>query len=105
MLKNECSIRYLKKKAFKLRKRQSLEGLKQAKTQPAAVATDLIAKINYGEDHILAMNQGGTEITLNNITLADIENYYKNYMTRKDAKVVIVGDIKETEILPKLSFP
>ena len=93
-----------KEESFKLRKRQSLEGLKQAKTQPAAIATDLIAKINYGEDHILAMNQGGTEVTLNNITLADIENYYKNYISAKDAKVVIVGDIKENEILPQLAF-
>ena len=93
-----------KEESFKLRKRQSLEGLKQSKTQPAFIATDLIAKINYGEDHILAMNQGGTEVTLNNITLADIENYYKNYISAKDAKVVIVGDIKESEILPQLAF-
>jgi zinc protease len=93
-----------KEESFKLRKRQSLEGLKQAKTQPASIATDLIAKINYGEDHILAMNQGGTELTLNNITLADIGNYYKNNISAKDAKVVIVGDIKEGEILPQLAF-
>jgi zinc protease len=39
-----------------------------------------------------------------NITLADIENYYKNYMTSMDAKVVVVGDIKQEEILPKLTF-
>lgn len=93
-----------KEETFKLRKRQSLEGLKQAKTQPAAVATDLIAKINYGEDHILAMNPEGTEITLNNISLSDIEDYYKNNITSQGVKVVIVGDIKEAEILSQLAF-
>ncbi len=93
-----------KEDAFKLRKRQSLEGLKQAKSQPAAVASDIIAKINYGEDHILGLSPEGTEITLNNITLADVEEYYKNNISSNNAKVVIVGDIKETEILPQLEF-
>src|SRR6202008_895371 len=73
-------------------------------TQPAAIATNVIAKLNYGENHILGMDQGGTEQTINNITLQDIEDYYKNNITSKDAKIVIVGDIKEAEVLPMLSF-
>ena len=90
--------------AFKLRKRQALEGLKQAKTQPAAVASDIIAKINYGHDHILGMNPEGTEATLNNITLNDIQDYYNNNISSIGAKVVVVGDVKENEILPQLEF-
>jgi zinc protease len=89
---------------FKRLQRQILERLKQAKTQPAAVASDVIAKVNYGTDHILGMNANGTESTIKNITLQDIENYYKNYIASQKTKVVIVGDIKENEILPKLTF-
>ena len=59
-----------KEETFKLRKRQNLEGLKQAKTQPAFIASNVIAKSNYGENHILGMDPGGTEQTINNITLA-----------------------------------
>ncbi|MEJ7674604.1 MAG: insulinase family protein [Chitinophagaceae bacterium] len=61
-------------------------------------------KLNYGTNHILGMDEGGTEETVKNITLKDIENYYNNFMTSQDAKVVIVGDITQAEVLPKLSF-
>jgi zinc protease len=90
--------------AFQRIKRQSLEGFKQSKSQPAVVASDVIAKINYGPNNILGMNEDGTEATVSNITLDDIQNYYNNNMTNKGMKVVIVGDIKEAEILPKLTF-
>jgi zinc protease len=84
--------------------KQRLEGFKQAKADPAAVASDVFAKVNYGPNHILGMNPSGTEETVKNISLQDIEDYYKNYITSKDAKVVIVGDVTQAEILPKLAF-
>lgn len=93
-----------KEATFKRKQRQRLEGLKQAKSQPAAVASDVINKINFGEKHILGMNPNGTESTIKNISLQDIESFYNNYLTSQKTKVVIVGDIKENEILPKLAF-
>ncbi|HEV8079107.1 MAG TPA: pitrilysin family protein [Chitinophagaceae bacterium] len=85
-------------------KKQTLQSFKQQKSQPATVADIVFAKLNYGPNHILGIDEGGTEATVKNITLADIENYYNNYMTSQDAKVVIVGDITQMEVLPKLSF-
>jgi zinc protease len=90
--------------AFKRMKNQALEGVKQNKSQPAAVANAVFAKLNYGADHILATPEGGTELTIPNISFDDMQNYYNNYMTSLGTKVVIVGDVKEKEILPKLSF-
>jgi zinc protease len=90
--------------AFNRIKKQSLEAFKTQKSQPAAVATAVFAKLNYGPNHIFGIAEDGTEETVKNITLADVENYYKNYMTSMDAKVVVVGDIKQEEILPKLTF-
>jgi zinc protease len=90
--------------AFNRIKKQSLEAFKTQKSQPAAVATAVFAKLNYGPNHIFGIAEDGTEETVKNITLADVENYYKNYMTSMDAKVVVVGDIKQEEILPKLAF-
>jgi zinc protease len=83
---------------------QTLESLKQAKTRPAAVADDVFAVVNYGPNHIFGMNEYGTESSVKNITLKDVENYYNNYMTANNTKVVLVGDITQTEILPKLAF-
>src|SRR6218665_2552761 len=85
-------------------KRQLQESFKQSKTQPATVATDVIAKLNFGPNNILAISENGTAETVANISLNDIQHYYDNYMTSKGLKVVIVGDIKEGEVLPKLAF-
>ena len=90
--------------AFKRNQKQNLEGIRQAKTQPAAVASALIAKINYGPNNILGMSEDGTESTINNITQEDVKNYYNNYITSQGTKVVIVGDVQQEEILPKLAF-
>lgn len=93
-----------KETTFKRIQRQNITQLKQAKSQPAFVASSVMAKVNYGAENILSMDQSGTETTLNNITLQDVQNYYNNYLTSTDARIVIVGDIKQNEILPKLSF-
>ena len=84
--------------------KQRLQGFKQTKADPAAVADAVFAKINYGPSSILSMSEDGTENTIGNLKLQDVENYYNSNMTSKGVKVVIVGDVKQEEILPKLTF-
>ena len=84
--------------------RQAIQAFRQAKGQPAGIASDVFAKVNYGEKHILGVSAEGTEATIKNITLKDIEDYYRNFLTSQDAKIVVVGDIKQEEVLPKLAF-
>ena len=90
--------------SFDRLKQQTLQALKQQKSQPAAVANEVFAKINYGDKHILGISEDGTEETVKNITLDDVKSYYNNYMTSVGTKVVVVGDITEKEVLPKLAF-
>lgn len=90
--------------AFNRIKKQSLDGFKLAKANPGQVANVVFAKLNYGPNHILGISQGGTEETISNIMLDDIKSYYNNYMTSQGTKVVIVGDITQEEIVPKLAF-
>lgn len=90
--------------AFTRLQKQALESFKQTKSQPATIASNVYEKISYGADNIQGMNDDGTEYTIKNLALADVQNYYNNYITSQDAKVVIVGDILESEILPKLGF-
>lgn len=89
--------------AFDRIQKQNIEGFKQAKSQPAFVASDVFDKMNYGTS-ILGLSASGTEYTIRNMKLADVESYYSNYMTSKDAELVVVGDITEKEILAKLAF-
>jgi zinc protease len=90
--------------AFNRIQKQNLENFKQAKTQPAAVADDVFARLKYGANHILGVSADGNEETVKAFTLADMQYYYDNYMTSKDAEIVVVGDITEDEVMPKLSF-
>jgi zinc protease len=90
--------------AFSRIKKQSLESFKLAKSQPSQVADAVFAKLNFGPNHILGISENGTEETVNNIMLADIQGYYNNNITSQGTKVVVVGDITDKEILPKLAF-
>lgn len=90
--------------AFERLQKQSLEGFKQIKSQPAVVATNVYNKLSYGANNILGMSDDGTEYTVANMKLKDVQDYYNNYMTSQGTKVVIVGDVTENEILPKLNF-
>jgi len=84
--------------------KQALEGFKQFKSQPAAVATAVYNKLNYGPDNILGMSDNGTEHTIKNLTLKDVQKYYEDYLTSQGTKVVVVGDVTQAEIAPKLNF-
>lgn len=90
--------------AFTRIKKQTLEGFKIAKTQPSVVASAVFAKINYGDKHILGVAEDGNEETVKNITLQDIQSYYDKYITSQGVNVVVVGDVKEEEIIPRLSL-
>jgi len=89
--------------AFNRIQKQSIEGFKQSKAQPAFIASDVFAKMNYGTS-ILGLSEAGTEYTVANLKLKDVQDYYNNYMTSKDAKLVVVGDVSENEITSKLTF-
>src|SRR5262249_25576420 len=60
--------------------------------------------INFGAGNIMGISENGTESTVQRLTLDDIKSYYNNYMTSQGTKVVIVGDVKEGEMAPKLAF-
>lgn len=89
--------------AFSRLQKQSLEGFKTRKAQPASVASTVWNKIMYG-DNIMGMPTTGTESTVRNLKLADVQWYYDNWMTSQGSKVVVVGDVTQAEIEPKLAF-
>ncbi len=86
-----------KEDAFERIKNQTIEGIKNARTRAVNVANIANAKINYGSDCLLGLPSNGTEATVKAIQLADIENYSKNYMSRQDMRIVVVGDITDAD--------
>jgi zinc protease len=93
-----------KQQAFTRLQKQTLESFKMRKSQPAVVANDVLGELSYGQGHILGINSIGTEFSVKNLSVKDVENYYNNYVTSRNAKLVVVGDITEAEVLSKLSF-
>jgi zinc protease len=93
-----------KEDAFKRIQKQEVEVFKQIKAQPSAVADLIFEKINYGTDHILGISEDGTEESIKQLKLADIQSYYDSTLTANGAMVFVVGDIKEAELLPQLGF-
>ena len=89
---------------FNRLKRQTIESIKNSKSQASAVAGNVFDHINYGSGSIFGIPDGGTEETVKNITLADIQHYYDTYISSNDAMAVVVGNVKESVVIPQLAF-
>jgi zinc protease len=89
--------------SFTRLQKQAMEGFKQAKSQPSVIATDIFGKLNYGNT-VLGKSDNGTETTIKSLTLKDVEDFYANNFTSQNARVVIVGDVKEADVMAQLSF-
>lgn len=90
--------------AFDRIKKQTLEGFKARMAQPATVATEVFAELNQGTTSILGMSPFGTPETVGNLTLADVEDYYRRFITSRGSRLVVVGDVSQTDVIGRLSF-
>lgn len=84
-------------------KKQVLIAIKNQQTQPTFIATDVFNKLLYGADNIRSIAPSGTEETLNKITLDDVKAFYTNYCSPKVTQALVVGDIQQNELMPKLA--
>jgi zinc protease len=85
-------------------KSQLNESIVNSRRQPAVVANNVFSRVNYGKNHIFGLPDIGTTETIKNINLNNIQFYYDNFISSEDGRIVVVGDVKESEILPKLGF-
>ncbi len=79
--------------AFDRIKNKAIEDIKNSKTNAANVASQAYDMMLYGPKNILGQPSSGTEATVAKITLSDIEMYYKKYISRNGANIIVVGDI------------
>lgn len=85
-------------------KKQQLEGVKSEEKQPASIASNVYRRLIYGDSNVNSVPASGIEETVENITLEDVKNFYNNNYSPTVSELVVVGDISEKEILPKLEF-
>jgi zinc protease len=53
---------------------------------------------------MLGLSQHGTEETVKNLTLPDVEAYHRQFITARGAQLVVVGDVARQEMLGRLGF-
>ncbi len=93
-----------KEATFNSRKNRSIESIKNAMNQPSYVASTVFDKIMYGKQNVLGWTSTGTEATVANIQLADIQKYYTDNFSSNEAKVVVVGNVDSKDIIGDLKF-
>jgi len=76
-------------------KKQMLNNLQQQQQQPAEVAQKAFFKALYG-DQPYAHSEDGTPETVAAFTREDVQKFYQQFYTVKNAMIVIVGDVDKT---------
>lgn len=77
--------------SFEKLRSQTITGLKSNEKSAAAIAGRVSMALNYGKE--TAMGEFTTEATVKALTLADIKDAYKNYITPSRSYLTFVGDI------------
>lgn len=85
-------------------KKQMMANLASEKDNPDAIASKIRNTLLYGKNH--PNGELMTEKTVENIALADIQNYYKTYYRPNIGYLAVVGDVtpKEMKKLLEKSF-
>jgi len=89
---------------FNRLKKSQLESIANQTTQPVAIANNTFKKLLYGHSSIQGVPVIGTAKTVESITVEDVKNFYNNYFSPSVANLVIVGDVEQATIIPKLGF-
>lgn len=78
--------------------------VKKERMEPFTSAIKVFQKVLYGEDHPYSQpyTGSGTEESIKAITAQDLKKFYETYHRPNNAALVVVGDITEGEIIPKL---
>ena len=89
---------------FDRSKKQQIDVIQQQQTSASAIADQQFARILYGTNNIMALPTTGTPETVNNITLDDVKAYYNSNISPSQTKVMVVGNLNQQQLMPKLQF-
>lgn len=93
-----------KPETFNRIKKRTIENIRSSKARANSVASEIYPQLLYGKDHVLGWPFSGTDNTVENITLEDINLYYNTYISRSRAQLMVVGEIQQSEIISALGF-
>ncbi len=77
--------------SFEKLQKQTITGLKSGEKSAAAISGRVLGALAYGKN--TAMGEFVTEESVKALTLEDVKDYYKNYITPSRSYLTFVGDI------------
>lgn len=83
--------------------KKNLQAIENNKKNPAVIAGEVFNRLIYQPTDIRSLPSGGTPQSLSSITLADVENYYKN-LDPSIASLVVVGDLPKERLAQEFNF-
>ncbi|MBZ9631080.1 insulinase family protein [Salegentibacter sp. LM13S] len=81
---------------FEAEKNKQIESLKSINKDVGSIASRVSAALAYGANH--PYGEFATVENTENVTLEDIENFYNSYFKPDNAYLVVVGDVKTSEV-------
>ncbi len=97
LLEERLMMPKFSQETFDRLKNQTLENIKNSRTRAVTMAANSYNRVAYGSESFLGYPGSGTEASVKNITLADIENFYQKNISRKELSIVVVGDVEAKE--------
>lgn len=85
-------------------KAQLLQSQAQARRSPVWLADQTLAQTLYGPQQRQGQPELGSPAQLAGYSLADVQAFYRAHYGARQAKLVVVGDITQAALLPKLAF-
>lgn len=82
--------------SFGREKKKLIEGIKSKENDTKAIARDLQSALPFGKDH--PYGEFETVASVEGLDKNDVESYYKNFISPKNAYLVVVGDVKAKKI-------
>lgn len=82
-------------------KKELIQSMTQEKKSANSVARNLYNNLIYGNNF---MGAYAVEKNVKKFTIDDVKEYYAKYYSPSAAKIVVVGDISETDLVKKLDF-
>lgn len=89
---------------FKRIQKAVAQSINSNKYDAGDLANKAFAKLIYGNKSIMAEPAEGTFKTVKSFSVKDVQSFYDKFYTPELTNVVVVGDIKQAEIVPKLAF-
>ena len=88
---------------FERVKAQTLQAIRQGKTQPATTAATVYQMLLYGKDNSFSYLNIGTEESVVKLTLDDVKGFYADHYSPKITSIVAVSDQAQDALVKKLS--